>query len=116
MFSSGLDAAGKTTTLYKLKLGEVVTTIPTIGIQSSQAGLLLVSQATPFARAKKNAEGSGVCAYNVSFHPPSIDGKHTSCVLLMRHAAELVVNQQRLAYRASGLWLGREVNNCIPRR
>ena len=30
-FSVGLDAAGKTTILYKLKLGEVVTTIPTIG-------------------------------------------------------------------------------------
>merc|ERR1719245_1070090 len=27
----GLDAAGKTTILYKLKLGEVVTTIPTVG-------------------------------------------------------------------------------------
>uniref|UniRef100_A0A6B2LL48 ADP-ribosylation factor n=1 Tax=Arcella intermedia TaxID=1963864 RepID=A0A6B2LL48_9EUKA len=27
----GLDAAGKTTVLYKLKLGEVVATIPTIG-------------------------------------------------------------------------------------
>ena len=27
----GFDGAGKTTTLYKLKLGEVVTTIPTIG-------------------------------------------------------------------------------------
>ena len=27
----GLDAAGKTTILYKLKLGETVTTIPTIG-------------------------------------------------------------------------------------
>jgi len=27
----GLDAAGKTTILYKLKLGDVVTTIPTIG-------------------------------------------------------------------------------------
>lgn len=27
----GLDAAGKTTILYKLKLGELVTTIPTIG-------------------------------------------------------------------------------------
>merc|ERR1711967_95159 len=27
----GLDAAGKTTILYKMKLGEVVTTIPTIG-------------------------------------------------------------------------------------
>eukprot|EP00055_Hartaetosiga_balthica_P004584 m.12234 g.12234 ORF g.12234 m.12234 type:complete len:225 (+) comp3968_c0_seq1:437-1111(+) len=28
---NGLDAAGKTTVLYKMKLGEVVTTIPTIG-------------------------------------------------------------------------------------
>merc|ERR1712157_285672 len=27
----GVDAAGKTTILYKLKLGEIVTTIPTIG-------------------------------------------------------------------------------------
>jgi hypothetical protein len=27
----GLDAAGKTTVLYKLKLNDVVTTIPTIG-------------------------------------------------------------------------------------
>merc|ERR1712014_406592 len=27
----GLDAAGKTTILYKLKLGEVITTVPTIG-------------------------------------------------------------------------------------
>lgn len=27
----GLDAAGKTTILYKLKLGEIVTTVPTIG-------------------------------------------------------------------------------------
>lgn len=31
MFAVGLDAAGKTTILYKLKLGEIVTTIPTIG-------------------------------------------------------------------------------------
>lgn len=27
----GLDAAGKTTILYKLKLGEIVTTVPTVG-------------------------------------------------------------------------------------
>ena len=27
----GLDAAGKTTILYKLKLGDVITSIPTIG-------------------------------------------------------------------------------------
>lgn len=31
---AGLDAAGKTTVLYTLKLGEVVTTIPTIGKDS----------------------------------------------------------------------------------
>ncbi|XP_054578437.1 ADP-ribosylation factor 1-like isoform X2 [Eptesicus fuscus] len=28
----GLDGAGKTTILYKLKLGEILTTIPTIGL------------------------------------------------------------------------------------
>jgi GTPase SAR1 family protein len=33
----GLDAAGKTTILYKLKLGEIVTTIPTIGKCYSQS-------------------------------------------------------------------------------
>ncbi|KAJ1625827.1 ADP-ribosylation factor [Pavlovales sp. CCMP2436] len=31
----GLDAAGKTTILYKLKLGEIVTTIPTIGFSTT---------------------------------------------------------------------------------
>lgn len=30
----GLDAAGKTTALYRLKLGEVTTTIPTIGFNA----------------------------------------------------------------------------------
>ncbi|XP_057595456.1 ADP-ribosylation factor 1-like isoform X3 [Hippopotamus amphibius kiboko] len=30
----GLDAPGKTTILYKLKLGEIVTTIPTLGLIS----------------------------------------------------------------------------------
>ena len=34
----GLDAAGKTTILYKLKLGEIVTTIPTIGEGGGRAG------------------------------------------------------------------------------
>ena len=34
----GLDAAGKTTILYKLKLGEIVTTIPTIGMYKNSCG------------------------------------------------------------------------------
>merc|ERR1712066_1040500 len=32
----GLDAAGKTTILYRLKLGEVMTTIPTVGFNVEQ--------------------------------------------------------------------------------
>ena len=32
----GLDAAGKTTILYKLKLGEIVTPIPTIGFNCEE--------------------------------------------------------------------------------
>lgn len=37
----GLDAAGKTTILYKLKLGEIVTTIPTIGRQHQTSAFIL---------------------------------------------------------------------------
>lgn len=31
LYCVGLDAAGKTTVLYRMKMGETVTTIPTIG-------------------------------------------------------------------------------------
>ncbi|KAL5014274.1 hypothetical protein ScPMuIL_008544 [Solemya velum] len=31
VFKEGLDSAGKTTLLYRLKLGEIIATIPTIG-------------------------------------------------------------------------------------
>lgn len=40
----GLDAAGKTTLLYKLRLGEIVTTIPTIGFSEQQRPCLLSHQ------------------------------------------------------------------------
>ena len=47
----GLDAAGKTTILYKLKLGEIVTTIPTIGecspLSSTSPGLPLLVCCAP---------------------------------------------------------------------
>jgi len=39
----GLDAAGKTTVLYKLKLGQVVTTIPTIGFNVETVQYKLIS-------------------------------------------------------------------------
>ena len=40
----GLDAAGKTTILYKLKLGEIVTTIPTIGKKQARKKKLVQIQ------------------------------------------------------------------------
>lgn len=35
-YDTGLDGAGKTTILYRLQVGEVVTTIPTIGFNVEQ--------------------------------------------------------------------------------
>ena len=35
----GLDGAGKTTLLYRLQVGEVVTTIPTIGFNVEQVSI-----------------------------------------------------------------------------
>ena len=43
----GLDAAGKTTILYKLKLGEIVTTIPTIGKEQLTLELVLLDISIP---------------------------------------------------------------------
>jgi ADP-ribosylation factor 1/2 len=39
----GLDAAGKTTILYKLKLGEIVTTIPTIGMPTRKSSSVAIT-------------------------------------------------------------------------
>ena len=44
----GLDAAGKTTILYKLKLGEIVTTIPTIGKKIILSKLLFLTARCKF--------------------------------------------------------------------
>ena len=39
----GLDAAGKTTILYKLHIGEVLSTVPTIGMSLTMRSLLCVT-------------------------------------------------------------------------
>ena len=60
----GLDGAGKTTILYKLKLGEVVTTIPTVGFNVETVQYKEVcdfkkktNHETNFRRRKKNTSG-----------------------------------------------------------
>ena len=58
LFSVGLDAAGKTTILYKLKLGEIVTTIPTIGkLVSSCSSPRLGSDDVIFYRVQRGDGG-----------------------------------------------------------
>ena len=55
LFPVGLDAAGKTTILYKLKLGEIVTTIPTIGkliITLSTTTPQFASYSSPYSHSK----------------------------------------------------------------
>lgn len=37
----GLDSAGKTSILYRMKLGEVVTTIPTIGYSNRNSNRII---------------------------------------------------------------------------
>ncbi|KAL5708018.1 Arf GTPase arf1 [Ranunculus cassubicifolius] len=46
----GLDVAGKTTILYKLKLGEIVTTIPTIGFNVETVEYKNISFTVPLWR------------------------------------------------------------------
>lgn len=52
----GLDAAGKTTILYKLKLGEIVTTIPTIGMKRIRIATL--PRDTPLTSGRAQASTS----------------------------------------------------------
>ncbi|KAG8005397.1 ADP-ribosylation factor 4 [Nibea albiflora] len=56
LVSVGLDAAGKTTILYKLKLGEIVTTIPTIGTTACVSGLIFVVDSNDRERVAESAE------------------------------------------------------------
>lgn len=50
----GLDAAGKTTILYKLKLGEIVTTIPTIGFNVETGKLFFFNAQTFLPKPRGN--------------------------------------------------------------
>ena len=66
----GLDAAGKTTILYKLKLGEIVTTIPTIGTSSSSSAIPCVVVSTMGSVFFHNCEWTPLPSQPVS--PPRV--------------------------------------------
>ena len=64
----GLDNAGKTTILYKLQMGEVVTTVPTIGfnVETVQCAVQFLRRAI-FARSDAHRHRSPATAPS---HPP----------------------------------------------
>ena len=57
----GLDNAGKTTILYKLQMGEVVTTVPTIGfnVETVQCVVQFLRRAIFAPRSAAAADGLG---------------------------------------------------------
>ena len=71
----GLDAAGKTTILYKLKLGEIVTTIPTIGKNDLKllVSMILILMTTTFSLLGFNVET--VEYKNISFTVWDVGGQ-----------------------------------------
>ena len=75
----GLDAAGKTTILYKLKLGEIVNTVPTIGFNVETVRYRRRS------RERSSAVGTTpLCACAQCAHP-SPSHAHTTASLLFCH-------------------------------
>jgi hypothetical protein len=59
----GLDAAGKTTILYKLKLGEIVTTIPTIGKPGLPTHACFGGFLVPSLRCGRHLYPAGRCCF-----------------------------------------------------
>jgi GTPase SAR1 family protein len=75
----GLDAAGKTTILYKLKLGEIVTTIPTIGKQ-------LQRLCTRLCARQRAALAPPTC-----HPPPALPARTPRSAPIVRHATAAMV-------------------------
>ena len=82
----GLDAAGKTTILNKLNLGEIVTTIPTIGEEKEGSGVAGGGQAgtrkkrragfrCPFARARRSHLSLTTAPSRLSPPPSSLSSR-----------------------------------------
>ena len=116
----GLDAAGKTTILYKLKLGEIVTTIPTIGFNVEVRGVCAQSPCVlcPCVCADDHGAGARRWSTRTSTSPcGTLEGRTKSgrsggascscCALHLQraHRCELVLRSrvaERVVRRGSG--------------
>ena len=65
----GLDNAGKTTILYKLQMGEVVTTVPTIGFNVETVQYAAQCCAN-FAAPTPRSAAAQICGASAALAPP----------------------------------------------
>ncbi|KAK3556963.1 hypothetical protein QTP70_022304 [Hemibagrus guttatus] len=104
----GLDAAGKTTILYKLKLGEIVTTIPTIGKGRELADMMerrkvdiLCVQETRWKDGKARSIGAG---FKLFYY--GVDSKRNGVgVVLKEEFVRNVLEVKRVSDRVMSLKL-----------
>ena len=110
----GLDAAGKTTILYKLKLGEIVTTIPTIGTCPSPRA---ISSSSVESRARSGIERVVLGAQREetagsSFHSPPPRPPPRSRRFQRRDRRV----QEHLVHRVGCRWPGQGTPRAAPRQ
>jgi hypothetical protein len=110
----GLDAAGKTTILYKLKLGEIVTTIPTIGASAASVLSTPFTATAAFAALLLQAEAVKKRAATAAHYLPnrrsSVERQQPHfmvVLLLLMQASTLRLWSTRTSASLCGMWAAR---------
>ena len=94
----GLDAAGKTTILYKLKLGEIVTTIPTIGEWCDPGAPMTPQPIWKRLSVAMARDGVRFCNRLISTN----DVRYVSPAVVTAHLQKEAINKQDIAYAGRG--------------
>jgi len=100
----GLDAAGKTTALYKMKLGEVITTIPTIGEPHRRRRVTAAARCLPLAlppaqqtrsrtaaRAGQRCQPPAAPPHSAGFNVDTVDYKNLSFTVRATHTRWTII-------------------------
>lgn len=102
----GLDGAGKTTILYRLQVGEVVTTIPTIGFNVEQVTYKNLKFQVWDLGGQTSIRPYWRCYYS-----------NTDAIIYVVDSADrdrIGISKDELLYmlRVSNLWINDTVNKC----
>ena len=92
----GLDAAGKTTILYKLKLGEIVTTIPTIGFNVETVEYKNISFTVWMLADKIKSDHYGATTFKHTRNHFVVDSNDRDRINEAREELQLMLNEDEL--------------------